>query len=534
MTDPVVVVGSGASGAHFALTALRKGRRVLMLDVGYTGRAHINPADTLNGLKWNLPDPVEYFLGSRYESLVLPGHAGEYYAFPPSKEHVFRPRGEFGFQAEGFSPLFSFATGGLAEAWTGGCYPFNDTDMGAFPFGYRELEPYYSEVARRIGVTGVEDDLAAVFPLHDGLMPPVDLDRHSSVLLDTYQRRRAQVSGKLGCLIGRARVAVLSRRLGNRKACDYSGRCLWGCPSGAFYTPSLTIEECRQHPGFQYVSGVCVDHFRMDSGGKVRSVVARGSGGQEHEFAAGSLALAAGTLPSAKIFLESLYRDTGKAPELRGIMDNRQVLMPFVNLRMVGRPWDPKTYQFHQVAMAVNLGGGAESIHGLVTTLKTALIHPLVQTLPFDLGTALSAFRGVHGALGMVNLNFPDTRRPENTVTLDVSSTPHRIAIHYEPEPGESARLRETIARFRKILRALGCFAPSGTIHVRPKGASVHYAGTLPMSREKAPLTCSPDCRSHDVENLFFVDGTAFPYLPAKNLTFTLMANAARVAERVC
>ena len=99
--DPVVVVGSGASGAHFALTALRKGRRVLMLDVGHSAREHVNPGDTLNGLKRNLPDPAGYFLGGNYESLVLPGHSGEYYAFPPSKEHVFRPRPEFRFQADG-------------------------------------------------------------------------------------------------------------------------------------------------------------------------------------------------------------------------------------------------------------------------------------------------------------------------------------------------------------------------------------------------------------------------------------------------
>ena len=68
--------------------------------------------------------------------------------------------------------------------------------------------------------------------------------------------------------------------------------------------------------------------------------------------------------------------------------------------------------------------------------------------------------------------------------------------------------------------------------HVRPMGASVHYAGVLPMSASPAPLTCTRECRSNDFENLYFVDGTTFPFLPSKNLTFTLMANAARVAEQ--
>ena len=62
-------------------------------------------------------------------------------------------------------------------------------------------------------------------------------------------------------------------------------------------------------------------------------------------------------------------------------------------------------------------------------------------------------------------------------------------------------------------------------------GASVHYAGTLPMSRTPAPWTTTPECRSREHENLWLADGSTYPFLPAKNVTLTLMANAVRVAE---
>ena len=39
--------------------------------------------------------------------------------------------------------------------------------------------------------------------------------------------------------------------------------------------------------------------------------------------------------------------------KLPGLMDNRQVLIPFVNLKMIGRPFDPGTYQYHQVAFGI-------------------------------------------------------------------------------------------------------------------------------------------------------------------------------------
>ena len=67
---------------------------------------------------------------------------------------------------------------------------------------------------------------------------------------------------------------------------------------------------------------------------------------------------------------------------------------------------------------------------------------------------------------------------------------------------------------------------------VLPKGTSVHYSGTIPMTRDEAPFTASPDGVSRDFPNLLLVDGVTFPFLPAKNLTYTLMANAARIAAR--
>ena len=44
--------------------------------------------------------------------------------------------------------------------------------------------------------------------------------------------------------------------------------------------------------------------------------------------------------------------------------------------------------------------------------------------------------------------------------------------------------------------------------------------------------TTSETCQSHEFSNLFIVDGATFPFLPAKNITFSLMANAVRVASR--
>lgn len=502
-----------------------------MLDVGRHGAEPVSPTATMTGLKDTLADPAGYFLGSGFEGALLPTDAGEYYGIPPSKEYVFDPVPEFGFSSTGFAPLFSFAQGGLAQAWTGGCYPFNAEEIEEYPFGYGDLAPHYEEVARRIGITGADDDLARFMPLHDHLLPPLRLDEHSDRLLRTYANRRARVNG-LGAYIGRTRVATLSQSLESRRPCDYLGRCLWGCPRGSLYTPAQTLEECRQFPDFEYIPGVEVTHFRIGAGSRAASVVARAiDNGRELEFPVERLALAAGALLSTRIFLTSVLRHTGERIRLRGLMDNRQILVPFLNLGMIGRPFVAASYQYHLLGMGLEAGSPRDYIHAQITTLKTALTHPIIQRLPFDLATSTWVMRATHAALGIVNVNFHDSRRDENYVELAEDRAVPALRIHYEPPPGEEARIRDTIRRVGRVLRLMGCIVPPGMAHVRPMGASVHYAGTIPMTRTAAPFTATEYGQSRDFENVFLVDGATFPFLPAKNLTFTLMANAVRIAQ---
>ena len=532
--ERVLIVGSGASAVHFALTVLQKGYRVVMLDVGRMGPEPAHPADSFAQLKRTLADPVSYFLGEQFESVRYPEDRREYYGFPPSKQHIFAALPRFLTRARGFEPLSSFARGGLAEAWTGGVYPFNDDELANFPLSYEDLAPYYKLVAQRIGISGTADDLARFTPVHESLMDPLELDEHSRVLVQTYRARKDFLNRALKCYLGRSRIATLSQDKDDRKACRYLGRCLWGCPTGSLYTPTATLRDCLTFDTFQYVSGRYVTHFRFDARRRITSVVGESvETGASEEFSLDKLVLAAGTLSSGKIFMDSIFRQRGEVVTLPGLMDNRQVLMPFVNRDMLCKPYNPDTYQYHQLCLGIEGETPQEYVHAQITTLKTALIHPIVQNVPCDLATSLYLFRHLHAALGLVNINFHDTRRSDNHLTLEVDrrDAVSRLAVEYVPSPGEASRIRRINRRVKRALRTLNCYVPPLMTHIRPMGASVHYAGTLPMSDARTTFTTSRYGQSHDFPNLFFVDGTVLPFLPAKNVTFTLMANAARVAD---
>jgi glyoxylase-like metal-dependent hydrolase (beta-lactamase superfamily II) len=85
-------------------------------------------------------------------------------------------------------------------------------------------------------------------------------------------------------------------------------------------------------------------------------------------------------------------------------------------------------------------------------------------------------------------------------------------------------RERKYLAAFRK----LRCY-PIKRVYPG-HGASIHYGGTLPVSSKEKAYTLSEDGTLHGTKRIFVADGSGFKYLPAKGLTFSLMANAHRVA----
>ena len=515
------------------MTALERGHQVVMLDVGHERPAAVAPEADFDGLKEQLEDPVGYFLGPSGEAVVYPGPAAKFYGFPPSKSYVFASPASFSSENTGFEPVTSFAAGGLAEAWTGGVYALNDSELADFPFDHVQLEPHYRTVARRIGISAADDDLARFTPMSPEYQPALDPDSHTSLLLERYARRREGMNRKLGFYLGRSRVAVLSREQDGRKACDYLGRCLWGCPRESLYAPGMTLRLLQKNPRFRYVAGVWVDHFTSESG-RITGMVAQPlAGGERVPFTADHYVLAAGTLCSSRIVLDSIYRATGKVIELTGLMDNRQLMVPFLTLPMLGRPVSTHTYQFHQLALGIEGKRPDEYIHGQMTALKAASVHPIVHSMPVDMRSALAVFRATHAALGVANVWLHDRRREENVLTVRPTGEGGRtsMAIRYSPSADDAGRVRHALATVKKALWKLGALVPPGMTKILPLGSSIHYAGTLPMSREARPLTASPDCRSHDFSNLILADGATFPFLPAKNLTYTLMANAVRVAS---
>jgi choline dehydrogenase-like flavoprotein len=64
-----------------------------------------------------------------------------------------------------------------------------------------------------------------------------------------------------------------------------------------------------------------------------------------------------------------------------------------------------------------------------------------------------------------------------------------------------------------------------------PIGATAHQAGTVRFGDDPASSALDPNCRAHDVDNLYVVDTSFFPSIGAVNPSLTAIANALRVGD---
>ena len=92
---------------------------------------------------------------------------------------------------------------------------------------------------------------------------------------------------------------------------------------------------------------------------------------------------------------------------------------------------------------------------------------------------------------------------------------------------------QQTPARSRPRLPS-GLFARSLFVGQRiPLAGVAHQNGTIRFGNDPTTSALDVNCKAHDVDNLYVVDGSFFPSSGAVNPALTIMANALRVGDHL-
>jgi choline dehydrogenase-like flavoprotein len=502
-----------------------------MLDVGYRDEryAPLIPDLGFSEIRGRDHGQHRYFLGDRFSGIAF-GHTGAGAQLTPPRQFVCRGTDELTpVDSENFFPIESLARGGLAAAWGAGCPPFGEADLRGLPTSLADLAPHYEAVAERIGISGARDELLPFLGDLRTMQPAVDIDENAETILRRYVKRRERLN-RDGLFVGRPRLAMLSRAHRDREPQRYQDMDFWSDHGRSVYRPQWTLEELRAHENFDYCSGRFVERF-ADSGGDGAEIVARRLADGETERHAGRRAiLAAGTLGTTRIVLRSLGLYGRRLP----LVCNPHTYVAMLNLAMLGRPARDARHSMAQLCAVYAPGGAnAETTVGHLYSYRSLHLFRLARDSPLPLPQSLRAFRLLLSSLTLLVIQHADEPGPEKTCTLAPGENggPDRLLVSYRLSPQERAAAERIERSMLAGFRTIGCLPLR---RMQPGGAaSVHYAGTLPMTTDGQGLTCDLDGRLRGTKAIHVADGSLFPRLPSRGLTFTMMAQADRIGNLI-
>lgn len=494
LSADVVVIGSGMGGGTTALALARKGVDVLVLE-----RGDRLPREAEN---WS---PRAVFVERRYKPLErwLDGAGGA------------------------FSPGVHYVVGGNTKVYGASLPRFREQDFSAiehrdgvspeWPFSYYDLEPYYAEAERTYRVHGSSGE-DPTEPWRSTPFPYPALE-HEPYIADLATRLREQGVTPSSNAIG------VDRRTGG--ACVRCATCDgFPCPLGA----KSDAETCAIDPALatgnvRLETGIHVRRIATDGAGRrVDHLVADGHGGAV-KVNGSRFVLAAGAVNSAALLLASADE---KHP--RGLANSSdQVGRNFMmhnNAHLVAVDLDRHNDVTFQKTLSINdwyldagdgFPLGAMQLIGKVQGIMMKSVAP--RGVPLALLDRI-ADRSVEWLIMAEDLPSPDNR-----VTLDSAG---RITTARAARGTTTHRL--LCDRAKRLLRAVGYNAIL-TQHFDISMNS-HQCGTVVAGVDPTRSVLDPWCKTHDVENLWVLDGGFFPSSAAMNPALTIAAQAFRaVAE---
>jgi len=516
-----IVVGAGPAGITAARTLLEAGRGVCLVDAGEQP-AEPPPQAALATFRQEL-GRWRWFLGEGAEALKAREENSPKLRTPVAQRILEGYEQALQVQAESFRVVGCMAPGGLSNLWGAGVACFNETELRGWPVRLEDLREGYDTVARRIGVSGSStDDLADFFGKFLPLQPPLPLDQPAETVYRRYQQRRAMVRSA-GLTLGRSRNAVLTQPLGQREACTRCGFCLYGCGYQAIYNASEELEELKGHPAFSYFPGLWAERLETTPDGPRLTTVRRGSG-ERQVWTARAILLACGTLATTRLVLGAL-----------GWVDRpvRLLSQPAVGFalwvpRDLAGPYPERFFGLAQLSFtATSPGEGKAPLAAGNVFLGFAVpLWDLASRLPLPPRLGYRLLRDLLPSLLLGNA-FLSADVTEHSLTLG-SDGVLRVRGHYRPEL--DLCLPQVVQILRKGFRRAGAWLLPGSLRLATPGADVHYAGTLPHSARPALGQTDPMGAVAGLPGVYVVDASVLPSLPPKAHTFTVMANAHRIA----
>ena len=499
-----VIVGSGFGGAMVAHRLVDAGARVLVIERGdwvARGDAAWRPEASLE-LTDSYAKDIPYRCDRNGHGPIIGGYAC---VGGPS---VYYGCVAFRFRERDFAGDPD-VVGGSGAAW---------------PFSYDDIEPYYGEAERLLGIAG-DDSADPTAPRRSTPYP------FAPAPLAPVTQRVAHHAQQLGLSPFHLPLAINHTASDTRKACIACRTCdTYACAIEAKNDVATMMIAPLVERGMALRTRTVAHHLETDGDRIARLHVVHRDTGVTETIEARRFILAAGALGTPHLLLASKLAHPALGRYLMR-HDNAMVFGFYPS-----RP-DPDRRFHKQIAIHDYYFGdrGSDDVAelGKLGGIQQMMTPPkeLVRAhLPRGTKTIIGAL--TEQLTGLLCIAEDQPRR-DNGVTVDwdvrdVYGLPQLVIDHSYSERDRRANTA-LVRRARRILESTGALF-SHAHHVKTFS---HAVGTVRMgvSPETSPLDAN--CQFRGMSNLWITDGSALPMSAGVNPSLTIAANALRAADAI-
>jgi choline dehydrogenase-like flavoprotein len=408
-----------------------------------------------------------------------------------------------------------------------------------WPLTYEDLIPYYSRVERDFGVSGFNGDPA---------FPGSNSYPMSTVPIGKAGRRVAAGHNDLGWHWWPGSNAIATQNFGLLKPCVQRGTCLNGCKDGAKGTPDLTHWPHAIRDGIHLVTRATVTKVETDdSGRRATGVVYFDEYGIERRQRGQVVILAANGVGTPRLLqLSASAAHPDGLANSSGLVGKRLMMHPFAAVvGIFDEPLETTQGAYGQLLYSMEFYETDES-RGFVRGAKWNLMPtggPIAMMRPFPWGGGNDLWgEQLHKTVGerlghsaTWGIIAEDMPHESNQVRLaddmfDEFGTPAPKLI-YKTDENSRRMLDFHIARAQESLKASGASKTVTAPQIRETGW--HLLGTAKMGDDPATSVVDGYGRSHDVPNLYIMDGSVWPTSAGVNPTATIVALTLRNTEKL-
>lgn len=502
----VIIIGTGAGGGTLAYKLAPTGKKILLLERGgYLPRENDN---------WSTK---AVFIDSKYK-------AHESWLDKDGNE---------------FHPGIHYYVGGNTKMYGAALLRLREQDFGelrhhdgispAWPLDHQDFAPYYTEAEQLYQVHGnrgedpTEPPERAPYP-----HPALDHEPRIQQLHDDLERiGHKPFHLPVGVMFDRAQP--------HRSKCIRCANCDgFPCPMNAKSDAQVVcVDPAVEHPNVTLMTNARVTRLETDASGRSVRMVHTEINGRMEQFSADIVVLSAGAINSAALLLNSA---SDRHP--RGLANSSDMVgrhyMCHNNSVLLAISFTPNPTRFQKTIAVNDYYLGAEDFPyplGHISMVNKSDGDTLKSGSPVPAPGITFEEMARHALdFWLTSEDLPD---PENRVAVERDG---RIRLVYTENNVEGHR--RLSAKLKSMLAEIGCkntLLPCNYYLGKkiPLEKTAHQCGTLRFGRDRNTSVLDVNCKAHDLDNLYVVDGGFFVSSSAVNPALTIMANALRVGEHL-